>query len=212
MGYRIIPGILEKDWPVIEMKIQQVLPFAKAIHIDLIDGKFASNTTFLDPTPFKKYTYNIPFELHMMVEEPINYLKPWADVGFKRFIGHVEQMSDQVEFVAQAQLLGEVGLAVDEITPLSAVKVPFDDLDTLLFMTVKAGTSGQAFEEACLKKVKKAREKTNIPIEVDGGINDKTIKKAKDAGVSRFVTTTFIFQGQDPEGRYKKLQEEAGQS
>ena len=56
MDCEIIPGILEKDWPSIEIKIQQVLPFAKAIHIDLIDGKFAPNTTFLDPAPFKKYT------------------------------------------------------------------------------------------------------------------------------------------------------------
>ena len=105
MDYKIIPGILEKDWPAIELRIQQVLPFAKAIHIDLIDGKFAPNTTFLDPSPFKKYTKDIPFELHMMVNEPINYLKAWADAGFQRFIGHIEKMSDQAKFVAKGHLL-----------------------------------------------------------------------------------------------------------
>lgn len=208
MGNRIIPGILEKDWVEIDKKIEKILPFSKTIHIDLIDGKFAENSTFIDPKPFSKYAKDVYLELHMMVEEPINYLKPWADAGFKRFIGHVEKMSDQIEFVAQAQILGEVGLAVDESTPLDAIKVSFDDLDVLFFMTVKAGASGQTFEEECLEKVRKAREKTNIPIEVDGGVNDKTIIQAKDAGVSRFVVTSFIFQSQDPEVQYKKLQEE----
>ncbi|OGH14207.1 MAG: hypothetical protein A3H50_01060 [Candidatus Levybacteria bacterium RIFCSPLOWO2_02_FULL_37_10] len=206
MKYSIIPGILEKDWPVIEMKIQQVLPFAKAIHIDLIDGKFAPNTTFLDPAPFKKYTQDIPFELHMMVDEPINFLKPWADAGFRRFIGHIEKMSDQVEFVAKAQLLGEVGLGVDQGSEIDAIEVPLSDLDVLLFMTVKAGFSNQEFVEKNLEKIKKAREKSFVSIEVDGGINDQTILRAKESGADRFVATSFIFKG-TPQEQYKKLQE-----
>lgn len=206
MDYRIIPGILEKDWPSIELKIQQVLPFAKAIHIDLIDGKFAPNTTFLDPAPFKKYTYDIPFELHMMVEEPINFLDSWADAGFRRFIGHIEKMSDQVEFVAKAQLLGEVGLGIDQDSQLERVEVPFSDIDVLLFMTVAAGFSGKEFVEKNLDKIKIAREKSFIPIEVDGGINDKTLLRAKESGADRFVATSFIFDG-NPRENYEKLQE-----
>jgi len=204
MDYRIIPGILEKEWPVIEMKIQQVLPFAKVIHIDLIDGKFAPNTTFMDPQPFKKYTKDAFFELHMMVEEPINFLKPWADAGFQRFIGHIEKMSDQVEFVAKAQLLGEVGLGVDQDSQLDAIEVPFLDLDVLLFMTVKTGASGQELEENNLDKIKKAREKSFIPIEVDGGINDQNILLAKESGADRFVATSFIFK-ETPQEQYTIL-------
>ena len=202
MDYRIIPGILEKDWPVIETKIQQVLPFAKAIHIDLIDGKFAPNTTFMDPEPFSKYTKDAFFELHMMVEEPINFLKPFSDSGFQRFIGHIEKMSDQVEFVAKAQLLGEVGLGVDQDSELDRVEVPFSDLDVLLFMTVKVGFSGQEFVGKNLDKIKKAREKSCIPIEVDGGVNDQTILKAKESGADRFVATSFIFED-TPKEQYK---------
>ncbi len=204
MDYRIIPGILEKEWPVIEMKIQQVLPFAKVIHIDLIDGKFAPNTTFMDPQPFKKYTKDAFFELHMMVEEPINFLKPWADAGFQRFIGHIEKMSDQVEFVAKAQLLGEVGLGVDQDSQLDAIEVPFLDLDVLLFMTVKTGASGQELEENNLDKIKKAREKSFIPIEVAGGINDQNILLAKESGADRFVATSFIFK-ETPQEQYTIL-------
>ncbi|OGH21435.1 MAG: hypothetical protein A2958_01770 [Candidatus Levybacteria bacterium RIFCSPLOWO2_01_FULL_38_13] len=200
----IIPGILEKDWEEIEKKIQLVLPFAKAIHIDIIDGKFAPNSTFMDPGPFKKYTKDIQFELHMMVEEPINFLKPWADAGFVRFIGQIEKMSDQIKFVAKAQLLGEVGLAIDGPTEIEKIEAPFDDLDVILFMTIKAGASGQQFVPENLEKVRKIRGKTSIPIEVDGGINDPTIIQAKECGVNRFVTTSFLFNG-DPSENYRKL-------
>src|SRR3989338_9061241 len=209
----IIPGILESQWPEIEKKIELVLPFAKTIHIDLIDGKFAPHTTFMEPLPFSKYTKNAEFELHMMVEEPINYLKPFAQAGFRRFIGHVEKMSDQTEFVAQAQLLGEVGLAIDGPTDLSAVKVSYSDLDSILIMGIKAGESGQVFVPEYLKKMEILRRQLadqndiRIPIEIDGGINDKTITQAKNAGANRFIANSFIFNSQNPQVQYKLLEE-----
>lgn len=203
----IIPGILEDNWAEIERKIQLVAPFAKTIHIDLIDGKFAPHTTFMDPAPFSKYTKDIEFELHMMVEEPINYLKTFAQAGFRRFIGHIEKMSDQAEFVAQAQLLGEAGLAIDSPTLIQDVKVPFEDLDLLFFMTVKAGESGQKLIEEDFKKVKEASILTFLPIEVDGGIDVDSIIKAKNAGASRFVVTSAIFKEGNPQENYKKLEE-----
>jgi len=199
----IIPGILEKDWSEIEKKLEIIKSFAEssstmAAHIDFIDGKFDSNTTFLDPAPFSKYTQDLFLEAHLMVDDPIQYLEPLAKAGFRRFIGHVEKMLDQAEFVAKAETLGEVGLAIDGPTDLSEIKVSYDDLDCILIMMIKAGQSGQEFNPENLKKVdaiKRLREL--IPIEVDGGINDKTILVAKSAGVDRFVSTSFIF-GADP--------------
>lgn len=206
--FEVIPGILEKDWLEIERKIKLVRPFAKTIHIDLLDGQFAPNTTFLDPKPFTKYASEIFFELHMMVDNPIAYLKPWAEVGFKRFIGHIEKMPDQAEFIAQGQLFGEVGLAIDGSTPISDLKVSLDALDYVLIMTIKAGFSGQAFNPEYLEKVKTIRnQSTTIPIEVDGGINDQTIVQAKNAGANRFATTSFIFKKGGPRNRYQILQE-----
>lgn len=203
--YEVIPGILEKDWESVERKINLVLPFAKTIHIDILDGKFAPNTTFLDPVLFKKYSNKVFFEVHLMVEEPINYLKPWADAGIKRFIGHVEKMSDQEEFVAEGQLLGEVGLAIDGPTSIDSIKVPFEDLDYFLIMTITAGFSGQSFQSQYLEKVKTIRTKSQIPIEVDGGVNDQTILLARDAGVNRFAATSFIYNSQDPRVQFQTL-------
>src|ERR1035437_2855123 len=191
--FEIIPGILEKTWEEVEAKIKLLSPFAKSLHIDVIDGKFVNNLTFLDPTPFAKYKDQFLLEVHLMVEEPINYLKPFADAGFKRFLGHVEKMRDQAEFVAEGQILGEVGLVLDGPTDLSAITVSYDDLDCVLFyVSDRVGFSGPPMMPERLEKVKAFRAKTNIPIEVDGGINDTTILLAKEAGATRFVATSFI--------------------
>lgn len=210
--FEIIPGILEKEWNAIERKIEIVKPFAKSIHVDILDGKFAPNTTFLDPTPFTKYSKDFFLELHMMVDNPIQYLEPYAEAGFKRFLGHVEKMPDQAEFVAQGQLLGEIGLAIDGPTNLSKVKVPYEDLDCVLIMTIKAGWSGQAFNPEHLKKAKMLRSafvKTSadkqVQIEIDGGINEKTILLAKNAGANRFISTSCLFGSQNPQSQYSLL-------
>ncbi len=200
----IIPAILEKNWQEIERKIELVRPFAQTIHIDIIDGKFAPNATFLDPAPFKKYTSEIFFELHMMVDNPLQYLKLWADAGFARFLGHVEHMPDQIEFIAQGQMLGEVGLALDLKTPISEIKVPFEDLDNILLMAVKAGSSGQKFDLSVVGKVSELAEKTFIPIEVDGGINDSTLSEVKYSGAVQVAANSFIFT-EDPKKQYEKL-------
>lgn len=210
----VIPGILEQDWHEIERKLKILKPFAKSVHIDIIDGKFADNTTFLDPEPFKKYKDDFLLELHMMVENPLNYLKPWAEAGFERFLGHIEKMPDPLEFVAQGQLLGAVGLAIDGPTDISVLEnLNLNDLDTLLVMTIKAGQSGQQFQPELLEKVRKIKQKAEyLPIEVDGGINDETIIRAKEAGASRFVSTSHLFNAENIEQEYQRLLQIVSQS
>ena len=203
--HQIIPGILEKDWSEIEKKIEIIKIFSKKIHIDIIDGKFAQNLTFLDPTPFSKFN-DIYFEAHLMVEEPINYLDSFAKAGFKKFIGHVEKMASQEEFVAKGELFGEVSLGLDLPSSLDLITASFEDLDSILLMDVKAGFSSQTFNQSLLEKIKTLRAKTFIPIEVDGGINDQTIVSAKDAGANIFVATSFISSAENPSDQYKKLQ------
>lgn len=212
--YEIIPGILEKDWESIERKIELVRPFARTIHIDIIDGDFAPNFTFLDPTPFKKYADDIFFELHMMVEEPIQYVKRWADYGFKRFLGHIEEMSNQQEFINMAKKYGEVGLAIDGPSSIDQVKVPFGELDTVLVMAIKAGFSGQILNPEYASKIQQIKneilrsdQNDKTIIEVDGGINDQTIVLAKEIGANRFSATSFIFKSDNPGEQYKKLQQ-----
>lgn len=203
--HQIIPGILEKDFSEIEKKLEIIKPFSNTVHIDFIDGKFTPNATFMNFTQFSKYAKVFNLEAHLMVEDPLQYIYPLADAGFKGFIGHVEKMKNLEEFVAEGQLLGEVGLALDVQTPVDSIKVPFDDLDLILLMGVKAGGSGQEFTTDVLGKIAYLREKTGIPIEVDGGVNDKTIIDIKNSGAQRMITTSFIFNQKDPNIGYQKL-------
>lgn len=200
----IIPGILEKEWSEIQKKLDLVKPFAKWVHIDLLDGRFAENTSFLNPEPFKAYTDSLFLEVHLMVEEPEQYIEPFAKAGFRRFIGHIEKMSDQAAFVARGELWGDVGLALDAETPLERIQIPFTDLDFLTIMTVKAGFSGQPFQKEPLEKCKKVREKSDIPLEIDGGVSTETLLLGKEAGVTRFVVTSGLFTA-DPHASYQSL-------
>lgn len=203
----IIPGVLEQEWSAIEKKIELVRPFAKKIHIDLLDGIFAPNKTWIDPEPFKKYTKDIAFEVHMMVDNPLSIVQSWATAGFTRFIGQVEKMPDIPSFVAAVEQIGEVGLAIDAPTPVSILLPFLQDLDFAFVMTVKAGFSNQSFLPNMLEKVAVLRSTDAfLPIEIDGGVTDETLAQAKAKGATRFVTTGFLYnQGENPEKQYQTL-------
>ncbi len=201
------PGTENKNWEDIEDRLNRIKPFAKSIHIDVLDGKFAPNTTFSDASKFSGFTKETLFEVHLMVDNPVQYLKTWADAGFRRFIGQIEKMPDPIEFVAQGQLLGEVGIAVDGPTGLEVLNnLNLNDLDCLLIMTINAGFSGQEFQPEMLDKVRTMKEKyPYLTIEVDGGINENTIVDSKKAGASRFVTTSTLYKADDISEEFKKL-------
>jgi ribulose-phosphate 3-epimerase len=202
---QIIPGILEKDWQQIERKLEIIKPFSRFVHIDFLDGKFSPETSFMDIEQFKKYKDDFFMEAHLMVEDPAKYVKPLSEAGFNRFLGHIEKMKDLDEFVAEGQIHGEVGIAVDIDTEVESLKVLYDDLDCVLFMSIKAGKSGQVFLPQVLEKIKKLKQATEIPVAIDGGINEQTILDAKEAGAKRFVATSYIFQNHDPMQAYEKL-------
>lgn len=202
----VIPGILEKNWEEIEKKLEILKTFSDKVHIDIIDSEFGGEETILDAEPFSKYKDQLVLEVHLMVNEPINYLKTFYSAGFKRFIGQVENMQDQAEFVAKGQLYGEVGLALDLGTPIEQIKVSFEDLDLIHLMSVKAGKSGQELDQSSLEKIKNLRSKTATYIEIDGGIKRETLKLAKDAGANFFVATSSIWKDQNPKDSFQKLE------
>jgi ribulose-phosphate 3-epimerase len=203
--HNVIPGILEKNFAEIERKFAIVRSFSKVVHIDFLDGKFCEETSFMDFNSFIKYKDDFFMEAHLMVENPTQYIRQLAAVGFKRFLGHIEKMQDIDEFIAEGQIFGEVGLAIDSPTSISSINISFDDLDCILLMGDKAGKSGQVFLPETLMKIKDLRLRTQIPIEIDGGINEQTIVDAKAAGANRFVTTSFVFNSSDPLNSFEKL-------
>nr|MBI5455382.1 hypothetical protein [Candidatus Levybacteria bacterium] len=182
-----------------------IKPFSKKVHIDFLDGKFSPEISFMDFSQFSKYKNDFFLEAHLMVENPSQYVKQLAEAGFKRFLGHIEKMDNLEEFVAEGQIFGEVGLALDIDTSVELISINFEDIDTILLMGVKAGKSGQEFLPEVLGKIKSLRKITQIPIEIDGGINEQTLITAKKEGAKRFVVTSAIFQNQDPMESFEKL-------
>jgi len=193
----VIPGIYENDIVEVEAKIKVVAPYVNSIQLDISDGSFVSKISVCDPELLKKVTLNYPdiiFEAHLMVSKPEKYIRPYADIGFKRLIAHLES-DDPRLFIDEARYENiEIGLAIDAPTDIETIEPFLDELDFVLVMTATAGASGQQLLPETIEKIRRIHESyPNLPIEVDCGINDKTSKAVKDAGAVRLVVTSFIF-------------------
>jgi ribulose-phosphate 3-epimerase len=199
----VIPGVLEKEWKPIEEKLLIAGPHVSWIQVDVADNTIVPNTTLLDftnfsPTKLLRQLEHLSFEAHLMVANPEKYITPLADAGFKRIIAHVEAHDPRI-FLEQAKYEHvEVGIAVDGPTELEQVEPFLDQVDVVLIMTIEAGFSGQEFMSETLEKIKTIHENfPDLPIEVDGGINERTAKMAGEAGATRLVSTSFLFKNPD---------------
>lgn len=199
----VIPGILEKEWAPIEERLLLVAPHAEWIQIDFADNTLVPNTTFMDfakfaPANLLRQLKHLSFEAHLMVANPEKYIKPLADVGFKRVIAHVESHDPRMFLEEAKHEQVEVGIAIDGPTDVEQVEPFLDQVDLVLIMTIEAGFSGQEFMLETVEKIKLIHQNfPDLPIEVDGGINQKTAKIATDAGATRLVSTSFLFNNPD---------------
>ncbi len=203
---QVIPAILEKDFLEIEKKIHLVEGLVNYVQIDLCDETLVQSSTFSDPLPFKSLQTKINLELHLMVKDPLRYVERFADAGFKRFYAHVE--GDFVEdYIAECYKLGlEVGLAIDGPTPLEKMLPYIDNIDCLLVMAIEAGESGRPYREETADRIKRLREfDFEIPIAVDGAMDDINAKKVILAGATRINSNSFIFSGPSVEERINTL-------
>ena len=191
----VIPGILEKDFGEIERRVRLVSPYVSWVQIDVADNTLVPNETFLDVARFGELAKLVQLEAHLMVAQPEKYIRQLADAGFKRIIAHVEAHDPRL-FLEQATYEHvEVGMAIDGPTEFETIEPFLEEIDVVLVMTIEAGFSGQELMPETLDKIKRIRENfPDLPIEVDGGINDKTAKLVKDAGATRLVSTSYLFK------------------
>lgn len=148
----------------------------------------------------------LEFELHLMVKDPLRYLERFAAVGFTRFFAHIE--GDFVtEYIAKCYQLGvEVGLSIDGPTPFEKIHPFLDNLDAVLVMAIEAGASGRPFREDTIGKIKKIRElDLEIPIAVDGAMNEENAGKVIEAGATRINSNSYIFGAADVKAAVEKL-------
>lgn len=204
----VIPGILEKEWEAILARIAAAAPYTEWIQVDIADNTIVPNETFTDVAKFKDILTLFPhlkLEAHLMVAEPEKYIKPLADAGFRRAIAHVEA-HDPRTFLTEIQYEEmEAGIAIDGLTEFDLIEPFLDEVDCVLVMTIEAGFSGQTFMPETMEKVKLIRQNfPDLPIEVDGGINDQTAKVAIEAGATRLAATSYLFK--HPEGMAEAIE------
>lgn len=204
----VIPGILEQDFSTIVDKIRKVEEYVDWIQIDILDGTLFGNNNFHDSIPFKNLRTRAKLELHMMVINPDQLIDEWAAVGFNRFIGHVEGITNVERFITTVRSKKkEVGLALDIDTDISIIEPFIPNIDVVLIMTIHTGRSGQPFQEKAIMKIHKLRAiAPDLPIEVDGHIDLTTGRQVREAGATRLASTSYIFKSPNIPAAIKSLQ------
>jgi ribulose-phosphate 3-epimerase len=191
----VIPGILEKEWEMVEERLRLVEGLVDWVQIDFADNTMVPNTTCLDFVKFAPYANKTSLEAHFMVAQPEKYIKAAADAGFKRLIAHVEAHDPRIFFDQAKYEHVEAGIAIDGPTEFETVEPFLEEADFVLVMMVEAGFSGGTFLPECVEKIKSIHSYLpDLPIEVAGGISNTTARLVREAGATRLVSTSYIFK------------------
>lgn len=202
----VIPAILETDFAEIERKMLMVEEKVEWVQIDIADGILVPNIVLVQPLLFQKIDIALLLELHMMVKDPLRFLTPFATVGFKRFFAHIE--ADFVdEYIQKCHELGcEAGVAIDGPTSTDKLTPFIEKADAVLVMAIEAGFSGRPYREDTADKIRGIKQMdTDIPIAVDGAMNDVNALKVITAGATRINSNSYIFDSDDAGKRIEIL-------
>ncbi len=199
----IAPSILSADFSILKEEIKTILE-AEWIHIDIMDGHFVPNLT-IGPDVVKsirKHSKQV-FDTHLMIDEPEKYVDPFIEAGSDHITFHIETDTDHdalIDYLHEKDV--KAGLSIKPNTSIQTIQPYLHKLDIILVMSVEPGFGGQSFIEPMVEKMKKLSRlrKENdyhYKIVVDGGINAKTAKQCKDAGVDVLVAGSYIFKAND---------------
>lgn len=177
---------------------------ASWLHLDIMDGHFVPNLTFGPGTAaaLRKHTA-LFLDTHLMLDNPGDYIEPFARAGSDLISIHVEPAYDHAAVLARIRSLGrENGIVLNPATPATAAEPLLDKIDLILLMTVQPGFGGQSFRHEVLPKIEQIarwrRERgLDFRIEVDGGVDTTTAPLCRAAGADTFVAGTAFFRAAD---------------
>ena len=201
----ISPSVLAADFSKLGEEIQLVSEEgADLIHLDVMDGHFVPNLSFgADIIKGIRGFSNLPFDVHLMIENPENYVDAYVEAGANFITVHPEATPHIHSVLQKIHKAGvKTGIALNPGTPIEALENVIDIIDLILVMTVNPGFGGQSFLSSQLPKISKIRTIIDdgghsIDLSVDGGINPITAKLAIDAGADILVAGTSIFKAGD---------------
>jgi len=198
---RIAPSILSADFSRLGEEVKAVEDAgADWIHVDVMDGHFVPNITMgpLVVEAIARVT-DLPRDVHLMIEKPDRYIPDFVHAGANLVSVQVETCVHLHRTIHMIRDLGaRPGVVLNPSTPLEAIDWILEDVDFVLIMSVNPGFGGQSFIKSSLQKIRQLRKMIqnrglSTLIEVDGGVNNKTIKEVSDAGADAFVAGSAIF-------------------
>ncbi|KSU62471.1 ribulose phosphate epimerase [[Bacillus] enclensis] len=210
---KIAPSILSANFAELGKEIKDVENGgADYIHIDVMDGHFVPNIT-MGPMVVKavRPLTDLPLDVHLMIEDPDQYIEAFADAGADYITVHVEAAAHLHRTIQLIKSKGvKAGVVLNPATPAEWVKPILQDIDMVLLMTVNPGFGGQSFIPSVVPKIKQIRSwadeiNPKLEIEVDGGINTDTAAVCAEAGADVFVAGSAIYNKNDREAAIQDL-------
>ena len=214
---KLAPSILSADFARLLEDVKKVEKAGcEYLHIDVMDGHFVPNIT-LGPGIVKslRKDVNMVFDAHLMIENPDNYIKEFADAGCDIIVVHQEACTHLHRTIQNIKSHGiKAGVALNPATPIETIKYVLQDVDMVLLMSVNPGFGGQSYIPVVAEKIKELKaliDKMNldIDIEVDGGVKPSNIAEVVNAGANVIVAGSAIFNAGNIDEAVKSLRENA---
>ena len=207
------PSILAADFKNLGQQIADVdNAGAQYIHIDVMDGSFVPSISFGMPLikSIRSATDKV-FDVHLMIVDPIRYIKEFSEIGADIITFHLEAASDPMAVIDLIRSLGKkAGMSIKPATPVEELTPYLDKLDMILIMTVEPGFGGQPFIEKSYERIRAVRKMLNdrgleTDIQVDGGITTGNIRKVIEAGANVIVAGSSVYKGDAKENTKELL-------
>jgi ribulose-phosphate 3-epimerase len=213
---RINPSILTADFANLEHELGRIAS-ADFVHVDVMDNHFVPNLTFGQRmVESLQRVSSLPLDVHLMIDDPDRWAPGYAEAGAFSVTFHAEAVADAVGLARRLRQIGaRAGIAVKPGTPIEPYLDLLPEFDQVLVMTVEPGFGGQRFMESTMPKLRLLRQATtrsglDVWLQVDGGISEKTIGIAAEAGADTFVAGFSVFNAGEPEAQIASLRAAVG--
>lgn len=212
---KISPSILSADFSCLGEDIKKIDKFgADLVHIDVMDGMFVPNISFGMPIikSIRKYT-ELPFDVHLMIEEPGRYIDEFVKAGADIITVHYEadrHIDRTINYIKSKNV--KAAIAINPGTPVSLIKDLIPSIDMVLIMSVNPGFGGQSYISYCSSKIKELRKLSHdlnkeLLIEVDGGVTAENVKEVIESGADIVVAGSAVFKNGEIEKNIRTLRE-----
>lgn len=205
---RVVPSVLTSDPKELKNKVKILESYADIIQIDIMDGELVPNVSVSIEEVLDLRT-SAELEMHLMVRKPSQYIEPFAKMGAKKLIFHIEADDDPKDLINRIrELNAEPGIAINPPTALETMLPFVGMIDIALVMGVNPGFQGQKFIPEVLQKVRRLKQiRPDVPIELDGGVNPETAPMILNAGVDILNVGSFLFKDGDVGTNWQKMQQ-----